>query len=409
VTEARMARLEAQMARRMPVEDRSARELLAGTGLECPAFDAALLRTYVDWYIRRGLLPPPPRVEVEPGRTPDRPPAPDAGLRLLDSLALTDDRLGGLYEKGKERQWNAARRIDWSLDLDPENPQDLPDTAIPLYGSDLFRKLGRAERARLRRHFQAWQVSQFMHGEQGALLCAARIVQQCPRYEGRLYAATQAMDEARHLEVFSRLLREKFELTYPATPSLLRLLEDILHDSRWDITCLGMQVLVEGLALAAFSITRDHSRNPLARSINAYVMEDEARHVAFGRLLLEGYYRELSAAELKEREELVLEASHLLKDRFQATEVWEELGLPAAACAAWMHGSGFHRSWQTQLFSRIVPSIRAIGLWGPRVREAYARMGMLRFGEVDLEALHAQDEQVAREVDAVAGARPEPR
>jgi hypothetical protein len=345
-----------------------------------------------------------------PAPSRPRPAAPVAAIQaspaeapvLLERLVPSDARLSGLYEKGKDRQWNATRRIDWSLDLDPENPQDLPDTAIPIYGSDLFRRLNKAERARLRHHFQAWQLSQFMHGEQGALLCAAKIVTQCPTVEGRLYAATQVVDEARHLEIFSRLLHEKFELTFPVAAPLKRLLDDVLSDRRWDMTCLGMQVLIEGLALAAFAVTRDHSRNPLAASINAYVMEDEARHVAFGRLSLEEHFRQLSAPELAEREEFVVEASYLLRDRFQAMEVWESLGLPAAACARWMRESGFQRAWQAQLFSRIVPSIRAIGLWGPRVREAYAQMGVLGLAEVDLEAVAAEDERIARELGRAA-------
>ncbi|MGH9436834.1 MAG: thioester reductase domain-containing protein [Terriglobia bacterium] len=396
MTDVRMARIEAQMAQRMPLEDANTRALLEGKDVECPAFDEKLLGIYIDCYAHRGLLPPPPSKDTVNAvvETP-APPRMEEESLLLKDLVGSDRRLIKLYEKGKERQWNATRRIDWSLDLDPENPQDLPDTAIPIYGSDLFRKLNRQEKAHLRHHYQAWQLSQFMHGEQGALACAAKIVQKCPTVEGRLYAATQTIDEARHLEIFSRLLHEKFELSFPVVAPLERLLKDTLSDSRWDMTCLGMQVLVEGLALAAFALTRDHSKNPLAASINAYVMEDEARHVAFGRLSLVDYYRELSAPELAEREEFVVEASYLLRDRFQATDVWDSLGLPTAACAAWMRESGFQRNWQKQLFSRIVPSVHAIGLFGPKVKKAYAQMGVLSLSEVDLDAVQEEDEQIA--------------
>jgi hypothetical protein len=110
-----------------------------------------------------------------------------------------------LYEKGKERQWNSNRRIDWTQDLDPENPQELPDEQISIYGSDIWNRLTAKERANLRRHVQAQQLSQFMHGEQGALLCAAKIVQQVPSIDAKFYAATQVMDEARHVEVYARL------------------------------------------------------------------------------------------------------------------------------------------------------------------------------------------------------------
>ena len=164
-----------------------------------------------------------------------------------------------LYEKGKERQWNGNTRIDWSLDLDPENPQELPDEQISIFGSDIWNRMTPKERANLRRHLQAQQLSQFMHGEQGALLCASKIVQQVPSIDAKFYAATQVMDEARHVEVYARLLHQKFELAYPITPTLKSLLDNVLTDARWDMTYLGMQVLIEGLALAAFASIRDHA------------------------------------------------------------------------------------------------------------------------------------------------------
>jgi hypothetical protein len=305
-----------------------------------------------------------------------------------------------LYEKGKERQWNGTSRIDWSLDLDPENPQELPDEQIAIHGSDIWHRLTVRERAELRRHLQAQQLSQFMHGEQGALLCAAKIVQQVPDIDAKFYAATQVMDEARHVEVYARLLHQKFELAYPITPTLKTLLDQVLSDARWDITYLGMQVLIEGLALAAFASIRDHARNPLAAAVNAYVMEDEARHVAFGRIALRDYYPQLSDAERDEREEFAVEACYLMRDRFLSVEVWERLGLPVEECVRMVQASERMKLFRTRLFTRIVPTIKDIGLWGPRIRRAYADMGVLSYADVDAEGLLARDEQVAAEFDA---------
>src|SRR6185295_10840824 len=141
------------------------------------------------------------------------------------------------------------------------------------------------------------------------------------------YAATQVMDEARHVEAYRRLLAEKFRFAYPISRPLRTLLEQALGDKRWDFTYLGMQVLIEGLALVAFQRIRDYSRNRLCQAVNAYVMQDEARHVAFGRLALRDYYPQLSAAERREREEFVIEGSALLRDRFNAPEMWERLGI----------------------------------------------------------------------------------
>jgi len=311
-----------------------------------------------------------------------------------------------LYDKGKERQWNGNTRIDWSLDLDPENPQQLPDELISIYGSPVWDRLTSKERADVRRHLQAQQLSQFMHGEQGALLCAAKIVQQVPNVDAKFYAATQVMDEARHVEVYARLLHEKFELAYPITPTLKTLLDQVLSDARWDITYLGMQVLIEGLALAAFASIRDHAKNPLAAAVNAYVMEDEARHVAFGRIALRDYYPQLSDAERDEREEFAVEACYLMRDRFLSVEVWETLGLPVEECVQLVQQSERMKMFRTRLFTRIVPTIKDIGLWGPRIRKAYADMGVMAYADVDAEGLLAKDEQVAADFDARRAARP---
>ena len=309
-------------------------------------------------------------------------------------------KLLALYDKGKRQQWNASDRIDWSQDLDPENPSGPPDEMISIHGSPAWNRMNDAEKARLRRHLQAWQVSQFLHGEQGALICSAKIVQQVPAIDAKFYAATQVVDEARHCEAYARLLHEKFDLLYPINPHLKSLLDDTLSDSRWDFTYLGMQVLIEGLALAAFGVIRDYARNPLARSVTAYVMQDEARHVAFGRLALRDYYPQLTDRERDEREEFVVEGCYLMRDRFLGDEVWETLGLPVDECKEWVDRSEMMKSYRSALFSRIVPTIKDIGLWGPRVRKAYAEMGLLGYADADLDQLSAHDEQVAVSLDA---------
>jgi len=305
-----------------------------------------------------------------------------------------------LYEKGKNLQWNTNTRIDWSQDLDPENPQELPDESVSIFGSEIWERLTKKEKANVRRHQQAWQLSQFLHGEQGALVCTAKIVQQVPSIDAKFYAATQVIDEARHVETYSRLLHEKFELAYPITPTLKRLLDDVLRDSRWDMTYLGMQVLIEGLALAAFGTIRDQAKNSLAAAVNAYVMQDEARHVAFGRLALRDYYPQLTQGERDEREEFAVEACYLMRDRFLAEEVWETLGLPVEECVRYVDASADMRQFRSMLFTRIVPTIKDIGLWGPKIRRAYANMGIIGFADIDSEALSKEDERVAQEFDA---------
>ena len=309
------------------------------------------------------------------------------------------DALLKLYDKGKKQQWDAAERIDWTQDLDPENPMLLADQSIQIYGSDIWRKMTEKERVMLRHHLQAQNLSQFMHGEQGALIACGRIVQTVPDVAAKFYAATQAMDEARHVEAYARLLHEKFEICYPITSTLQALLEDCLSDKRWDMTYLGMQILIEGLALAAFQRIRDLSQNPLAAAINAYVMQDEARHVAFGRIVLRDYYPELTQAERDEREEFVVEACYHMRDRFNQPDVWETVGLPAKECMQIAETSELMQKFRGRLFSRIVPTVKDIGLWGPKVQKAFTDMGVMDLAVSDAEEMLENDNRVADDFD----------
>jgi hypothetical protein len=275
----------------------------------------------------------------------------------------------------------------------------LKDESISIYQTDYWQRMTDKEKAWLRRNLQANSISQFMHGEQGALIATAKIVATVPDVNAKFYAATQVMDEARHVEAYKRLLHEKFDLAYPITPSLKTLLEQTLTDRRWDMTYLGMQVLIEGLALSAFQAIRDKSGNTLAGAVNAYVMQDEARHVSFGRLALREYYPELSDAERDEREEFVVEALYFMRDRFNQSEVWERSGLPVEKLNELHYQSKQMNSFRGRLFSRIVPTVKDIGLWGTRVQKAFTEMGVMDYAKIDVVEQLANDGRVADEFD----------
>ncbi len=304
-------------------------------------------------------------------------------------------RLLDLYQRGKDKQWDAAKRIDWDQPVDPFNVMQAEDAINPIYGSRQWEKLTEAERDEVSHHLSAWLFSQFLHGEQGALTVAARIVESVPDMDSKFYAATQVMDEARHVELFSRFLKDKVGLFYPVNRDLAKLLRDALTDSRWDMPYLGMQVLIEGLALAAFGVHRDIAGNPLVKQLLAYVMQDEARHVAFGRLALRDYYTQLTSAELADREEFVVEGCYLMRNRFIAREVWERLGFDVAECVEFTERSPLQQAFRQLLFSRIVPCVKDIGLWGPKVRQAYVDLGVIAAADSDLDALMSADEDTA--------------
>ncbi len=317
----------------------------------------------------------------------------------------SSEELLRLYSKGKQQQWDAEKRIDWSQDVDPDDPMQIVEEMLPLYGTPLYDKLSERQKSDLRYHSQVHNLSQFLHGEQGALICSARIVQDVPMLESKFYAATQVMDEARHVESYRRLLKEKFRFAYPISPPLQRLLEQALTDKRWDFTYLGMQVLIEGLALAAFQRIRDYAKNPLCQAVNAYVMQDEARHVAFGRIALREYYPQLTAAERREREQFVIEGSYFLRDRLNSAEMWETIGIdPKDALSAHAESEGQIR-FRKRLFSRIVPTVKDIGLWSEKVQAAYADMGVLHYGDRNAQEMLDNDANVAAEFDKLMAAR----
>jgi hypothetical protein len=313
------------------------------------------------------------------------------------------DQLLNLYQKGKDKQWDQMHRIDWDLEVDRYDLLGMPEEAISIHGTPMWDKhFAHDEKAKneLGLHLAAWQFSQFLHGEQGAMICSARIVESVPDLDSKFSAATQTMDEARHAETYARLLQEKIGLVYPINTHLKGLLDDTLSDSRWDMPYLGMQVLIEGLALAAFGLLRDMTTKPLPKQILAYVMQDEARHVAFGRIALRDYYKELSSAELAEREEFVVEGCYLMRSRFRQQEVWENMGLDVAACLAAVETAPYYKAYQSLLFQRIVPCVKDIGLWGDKVQKAYADMGVLDMAGLDLDALMKNDEDTAELIDA---------
>jgi hypothetical protein len=302
--------------------------------------------------------------------------------------SLTRPALRKLYEKAKTGQWNASTDLDWSADVDVErvvagdqvaiaagiDPNLYDDTVIGHWGDQEWLDYGIQNRK--------WTLSQFLHGEQGALLCTAKITETVPWYDAKLYASTQVVDEARHVEVFGRYLDEKMGGGYQVNAHLRMLLDDIINDSRWDMTYLGMQVMVEGLALAAFGFMHQMTEEPLLRKLLRYVMSDEARHVAFGVLSLKEVYGEMTDAEIKERQEFAYEAAVRMRDRFLSQEVWERMGVAPKDVLPIVLRDPTRDLFQQMLFSKIVPNSKKLGLLDRNdqwLRRRFEEMGVIQF------------------------------
>ena len=303
-------------------------------------------------------------------------------------------RLDKLYEKAKTSQWNGQTDLDWSIEVDPiksfsvfdggnssmtSHWRDNPESPAYLFEEKHWEEFSLES--------LAWRISQFMHGEQGALLCTAKIVETVPWIDAKYYAATQVVDEARHVEVFSRYLQDKVGITYPVNPHLQLLLDDIINDSRWDMTYLGMQIMVEGLALAAFGMMHAMTEEPLLKKLLRYVMSDEARHVAFGVLTLQEVYSEMTAAEVRERQEFAFEAGVRMRDRLLQQEVWERLGCDVKqAVRHGLEAPDEDQVFQQLLFAKIVPNCKKLGLldagdgW---LRRKYTEIGVIQFEDLE--------------------------
>jgi hypothetical protein len=294
--------------------------------------------------------------------------------------------LSKLYEKAKGAQWNAQTDLPWDTEVDLEKNAALQrlqyaELEVDRTGTPL-EKFTEEDMIQLAIESDNWTLSQFMHGEQGALLCTAKIVESVPWIDAKYYAATQVMDEARHVEVFAKYLDEKLRGHYPINAHLKMLLDDIINDSRWDMTYLGMQVMVEGLALAAFGFMQQMTPDPLLQQMLRYVMSDEARHVAFGVLSLKEYYAGLTDAELRERQEFAFEAAVRMRDRFLQQEVWDRMGIKPSEILPLVIQDPGRGMFQQMLFSKIVPNCKKLGLldagdgW---LRTKFTELGVIQF------------------------------
>ncbi len=306
--------------------------------------------------------------------------------------SLTRPPLRKLYEKAKTGQWNSTTDIPWETEVDIEktiaadqaiigtgiDPAWYADTKLALWGDKEWLEFGIQGRK--------WLLSQFLHGEQGALICTAKIVETVPWYDAKLYASTQVVDEARHVEVFARYLDEKMGGGYQVNAHLGLLLDDILADSRWDFTYLGMQIMVEGLALAAFGFLHQLTAEPLLKQLLRYVMSDEARHVAFGVLSLKEVYDGMTDKEMMDRQEFAYEAGIRMRDRFLQQEVWEYMGVDPKTVIPLILNDPTRTMFQQMLFSKIVPNCKKLGLLDRNdkwLRHRYEEMGVIQFEDWD--------------------------
>ena len=310
-----------------------------------------------------------------------------------------------LYRRAKQGQWDSDG-LPWEIDVDPFNYERplLPERFLDLHtlANELGTTFTTKEMAQFQFSVVCWLLSQFLHGEQGALFAACQVTEAVQFFDGKLYGATQVMDEGRHVEVFNRYLDQKLGRLYQINDNLFVIIDSLMTDARWDMKFLGMQIMVEGLALGAFGVIYKVTREPLLRALLERVIQDEARHVHYGVLALrEHITKQLSERERREREDWAFEVALLMRNRFMMYEVYEE----------WFEGLMSREHWRRfitntpgmkmfrqVMFSRLVPNLRAIGLLSERIMPYYEKVGLLQYyGGVAADNLTA--EQMLRELD----------
>ena len=288
---------------------------------------------------------------------------------------IQDNRITRLYELGKKLNWNVSIDIDWNRPFQEikEVPEIFWDEYLP------YKKFSKDEKLQFLRHRGASQFSQFLHGEQGALLVASQLVSCAPTYQAKLYAASQTFDEARHVEVFNRYITQRSKLMYPVGKGLKSLLDKILTDERWDLKLIGMQIIIEGLALAAFNTARQVTPDPVLKDILYFVIRDEARHVTFGVNYLEDFIKTLSKEEKDDRAMFAYEACVISKERLFPTDVFRQYGWNEDEARDFANTKGFGTQFQQLLFSRVIPNLSKIGLLTDKVRPLYDNLGVLGY------------------------------
>ena len=299
---------------------------------------------------------------------------------------VADNRIQRLYELGKTLNWNGSLDVHWDQTPDwheqtPVKPEFIDEflANADWNGYPPFDAFSTERKLEFFKHDNAWSLSQFLHGEQGALLVASQLASCAPSFNAKLYAASQTFDEARHVEVFNRYLQTKLGLSYPVNQGLKSLLDKILTDERWDLKFIGMQIVLEGLALAAFHIAMNDTDDPVLKELLYLVIRDEARHVTFGVNYLEEFVATLSEEEKEDRAQFAYEACIVSRDRLIPTDVYRHFGWDVEETRQVLVERGLNAEFLNMLYARIIPNLARIGLLTEKIRPKFEEMGVLNF------------------------------
>ena len=296
---------------------------------------------------------------------------------------VQDNRIKKLYELGKELNWNVESDLDWSPEFEGMGDEEFDFEDNQWSNHPVYKEMPRWKRKEFFHDLSSWSVSQFLHGEQGALLVASQLASCAPTFNAKLYAASQTFDEARHVEAFNKYLQTRIKKSWPIGAALKGLLDKILTDPRWDLKFIGMQVVIEGLALAAFNAAKDGTNDPVFKRMLELIIRDEARHVTFGINYLTEFVQTLSEEDRRDRAKFALEACTVSRHRLKAYDVSEKYGMNIEETEEYQKENILQTQFQDVLFSRIMPNLKKIGLLTEDLIPEYEKLGVLAYADGD--------------------------
>jgi hypothetical protein len=279
-----------------------------------------------------------------------------------------------LYERAKREQWDAAACLPWDSPVDVTEAI-VPDRTLSVYGTRHWLCLTDVAIRDLRARQLGWMLSQVLHCEQGALLAAGQLINGAPDIDTKLVAGTQVADEARHVETLQRYVRDKVGQIFPIAPVVHRVLDDVLSDPRWDVKCLGTQIILEGITAGMLDHLRE-ARDPLLASIVDNLGRDEERHLALAEVILGDFYRAAPPVDRGYRESLTVDLCRQLRAELLADGVAQTLGLAPESCCEVAGRAPAMVALGARLFGRVTANLERVGLLSDGLTDRLAAIGV---------------------------------
>jgi hypothetical protein len=295
--------------------------------------------------------------------------------------------------------------LDYAQKFDLEREPLLPLERFPELNCAATDHLDERTKIRLANQIQRWNLSNILHGEQGALSLSASLCDILIDPGAQEYAANQAREEARHVAAFSRYVEVRWGTPYPVGRVLGEFLADIVASPIVYKKLVGMQMLLEGLAMGAFANLHAHARDPLLRRLVQLVMTDEAFHHKFGKIWADRTIPRLSRAEHERVEDWAAQVFEMLlfnlSSLAQRAYIYEAFGLDVKVLRESVRESfagGRKNSLRegTNIFRVLVKTLLKAGIITDRTIHIYAAW-------VDTDELDAEGDTMVGDAIAAEG------